>query len=89
MFCAHTQSLEEARAHLRSLNPEDIINEAAEIVVDRAELVNNIDATERKWERTTVMQEEICELLMDSFTSFHSKLMEDVSQIRRKWLGGT
>ncbi len=75
-------SLEEARAHLRSLNPEDIINEAAEIVVDRVELANNIDATERKWERTATMQEEICELLMDSFTLFHSKLMEDISQIR-------
>lgn len=67
------------------MEPKQIIEEVARIVVDRAELCNNLESLERKWNRNELMQEEIFELVIDRFTSFQEKLIEEVIGIKHKW----
>lgn len=85
MFERQEQAVEAAKDQLRSMNTEQIIEEAARIVVDRAEICNNLESLEKKWNQNERMQEEIFELVIDRFTSFQEKLIEEVIGIKRKW----
>ncbi len=67
------------------MEPKQIIEEVARIIVDRAELCNNLESLERKWNRNKLMQEEIFKLVIDRFTSFQEKLIEEVIGIKHKW----
>ncbi len=78
MFERQEQAVEAAKDQLRSMNTEQIIEEAARIVVDRAEICNNLESLEKKWNQNERMQEEIFELVIDRFTSFQEKLIEEV-----------
>ncbi|SJL16865.1 uncharacterized protein ARMOST_20395 [Armillaria ostoyae] len=71
-----------------SLGTERIIEEVARIVADRAEICNNLESLERNWNQNERMQEEIFELVIDRFTSFQEKLVEEALGIKRKWQGG-
>lgn len=85
MFEHREHAVEAAKDQLRNMDPEQMIEEAARIVVDRAEICNDMESLEKKWNQNERMQEEIFELVIDRFTSFQEKLIEEVIGIKRKW----
>lgn len=60
------------------MKPKQIIEEAAKIVVDQAELCNNLESLKRKWNWNELMQEKIFELVINRFINFQEKLVEEV-----------
>ncbi|KAK0431124.1 hypothetical protein EV421DRAFT_1912146 [Armillaria borealis] len=73
------------KAQLRNMSLEEIIQEAAHIIVDRAELNNTIESLELKWDRNKQMQDEIFEMVSERFMSFQSDFIEEVICIKQKW----
>ncbi|PBK62695.1 hypothetical protein ARMSODRAFT_1024674 [Armillaria solidipes] len=85
IFERQEQAVQGAKEQLCNMNPEQMIEEAAQIIVDRAELCNKLESLERKWKRNELMQQEIFELVIDRFMSLQEQLVEEVIGIKSKW----
>ncbi|PBK85076.1 hypothetical protein ARMGADRAFT_1087745 [Armillaria gallica] len=85
LFKHRETAVEEVKVQLRKMSLEEIIQEAARIVMDQAELQNTIESLELKWDRNEQMQDEILEMVSEHFMSFQSDLIEEVMHIKWKW----
>ncbi|KAK0440382.1 hypothetical protein EV421DRAFT_1737428 [Armillaria borealis] len=89
MFHRREKALENARASVQAMNPEELVEQAAKILVDYADLTLTMDSINQKWEQAIQMQREIIEAVLKRFNSFQTDLLDDIASVKRKWVGET
>ncbi|PBK87470.1 hypothetical protein ARMGADRAFT_1085490 [Armillaria gallica] len=89
MFHRREQALEDTRATVRAMEPGDLVEQAAKILVDYAELTLTVNSIDQKWGQAIQMQREIIEVVLKRFNSFQTELLNDVANVKRKWVEGS
>ncbi|KAK0217478.1 hypothetical protein EDD85DRAFT_961890 [Armillaria nabsnona] len=86
MFHRREQVLEDTRATVQAMELGDLVERATKILVDYAELTLTVESIDQKWGQAIQMQREIIEVVLKRFNSFQTELLNDVANVKRKWV---